>query len=88
MSKIVVLASGGLDSTVTAAIAKSEGYELYFLTIDYGQRHRTEIECAQKISDYFEVKEHKIIPIGLANLWWIRANRSDSRPHQSNRTGS
>jgi len=41
-SKIVVLASGGLDSTVTAAIAKSEGYELYFLTIDYGQRHRTE----------------------------------------------
>jgi 7-cyano-7-deazaguanine synthase len=65
MSKIVVLASGGLDSTVTAAIAKSEGYELYFLTVDYGQRHRTEIECAQKISEYFEVKEHKIIPLDL-----------------------
>jgi 7-cyano-7-deazaguanine synthase len=65
MSKIVVLASGGLDSTVTAAIAKSEGYELYFLTIDYGQRHRTEIGCVQKISDFFEVKEHKIIQLDL-----------------------
>jgi 7-cyano-7-deazaguanine synthase len=65
MSKIVVLASGGLDSTVTAAIAKSEGYELYFLTIDYGQRHRTEIDCAQKISAYFEVKHHKIIQLDL-----------------------
>ncbi|MEO8324749.1 MAG: 7-cyano-7-deazaguanine synthase QueC [Nitrospirota bacterium] len=64
-SKIVVLASGGLDSTVTAAIAKSEGHELYFLTIDYGQRHRTEIDCAQKISEYFEVKEHKIIQLDL-----------------------
>lgn len=65
MAKIVVLVSGGLDSTVTAAIAKSEGFELYFLTVDYGQRHRTEIECAQKISEYFEVKEHKIIPLDL-----------------------
>jgi len=64
-SKIVVLASGGLDSTVTAAMAKSEGYELYFLTIDYGQRHRTEIACAQKISEYFEVKDHKIIQLDL-----------------------
>ncbi len=64
-SKTVVLASGGLDSTVTAAIAKSEGYELYFLTIDYGQRHRTEIDCAQKISEFFEVKEHKIIQLDL-----------------------
>ena len=65
MSKVVVLASGGLDSTVTAAIAKSEGYELYFLTIDYGQRHRTEIDCARKISEYFAVKEHKIIQLDL-----------------------
>ncbi len=65
MAKIVVLVSGGLDSTVTAAIAKSEGFELYFLTVDYGQRHRTEIECAQKISEYFEVKEHKIISLDL-----------------------
>ncbi len=64
-SNIVVLASGGLDSTVTAAVAKSEGYGLYFLTIDYGQRHRTEIECAKKIAAYFEVKDHKIVQLDL-----------------------
>jgi 7-cyano-7-deazaguanine synthase len=64
-SNIVVLASGGLDSTVTAAVAKSEGYELYFLTIDYGQRHRTEIDCAKKIAACFDVKDHKIVQLDL-----------------------
>jgi len=64
-SSIVVLASGGLDSTVTAAVAKSEGYELYFLTIDYGQRHRTEIDCAKKIAACFDVQDHKIVQLDL-----------------------
>lgn len=65
MSKAVVLASGGLDSTVTAAIAKAEGFTLNFLTVDYGQRHRTEIACAQKISEYLEITEHKVIKLDL-----------------------
>jgi 7-cyano-7-deazaguanine synthase len=64
-SRTVVLASGGLDSTVAAAIAQSEGYELYFLTIDYGQRHRLELDCAQKIAGYFEVKDHRILQLDL-----------------------
>ena len=64
-SNSVVLASGGLDSTVTAAVAKSKGYRLYFLTIDYGQRHRIEIDCAQKIAGFFEAKDHKIIQLDL-----------------------
>ncbi|MCW5782284.1 MAG: 7-cyano-7-deazaguanine synthase QueC [Nitrospirales bacterium] len=84
MSKIVVLASGGLDSTVTAAIAKSEGYELYFLTVDYGQRHRTEIECAQKISDYFQVREHKIVPLDLRTFGGSAL--TDQIPVPTNRT--
>jgi 7-cyano-7-deazaguanine synthase len=65
MPSIVVLASGGLDSTVAAAVAKSEGYGLYFLTIDYGQRHRIEVECARKIAGFFGVKDHKIIQLDL-----------------------
>ncbi|WNM57123.1 7-cyano-7-deazaguanine synthase QueC [Candidatus Nitrospira allomarina] len=85
MSKIVVLASGGLDSTVTAAIAKSEGDELYFLTVDYGQRHRTEIECAQKISEYFEVKEHKLIRLDLRTFGGSAL--TDQIPVPTNRTG-
>ena len=48
---VAILASGGLDSTVTAALAKAEGYDLHLLTIDYGQRHRFEIECAKNIGN-------------------------------------
>ncbi len=63
--RAVVLASGGLDSTVTAAIAKSQGYLLHFLTIDYGQRHHYEIQCAQRIGAALSVHEHKIFKLDL-----------------------
>ena len=47
---VVILASGGLDSTVTAALAKADGYDLNLLTIGlWGSGHRYEIECAKKI---------------------------------------
>ncbi len=65
---IVVLASGGLDSTVTAAIAKAEGYDLHLLTLDYGQRHRYEIECAKKIAEWLNVHDHKILQLDLGLL--------------------
>ena len=61
--RAVVLASGGLDSTVTAAIAKSQGYLLNFLTIDYGQRHQYEIQCARRIGVALSVHEHKILEL-------------------------
>ncbi len=63
--KAVVLASGGLDSTVTAAIAKSQGYTLYFLTLDYGQRHKYEIDCARRIAEALSVQEHKVLTLDL-----------------------
>ncbi len=63
--KTVVLASGGLDSTVAAAIARDEGYMLYFLTVMYGQRHQIEIQKAQHIAAWLHVAEHKIFPLGL-----------------------
>ena len=63
--KAVVLASGGLDSTVTAAMARDEGYRLYFLTVMYGQRHQVEIEKARHIAAWLQVEEHKIFPLGL-----------------------
>jgi len=65
MSKAVVLASGGLDSCVTAAIAKAEGHELYFLTINYGQRHRVEVKCAERLAQFFRVSDHQIIQVDL-----------------------
>ena len=63
--KAVVLLSGGLDSTTTLAIAKKEGFGVYALSFDYGQRHRIELEQAQKIAKKFGVIAHQIITINL-----------------------
>ena len=68
MKKAIVLSSGGIDSTTSMAIAKVENYELYSLTLDYGQRHKIEIKSAKKAADFFCVKEHKIIVIGLGEI--------------------
>ena len=64
-SRAVVLASGGLDSTVTAAIAKQEGYELFFLTIAYGQRHAVEVERARQIAAALGVTNHLVMNLDL-----------------------
>jgi len=63
--KCIVLLSGGLDSTTCLAVAKSQGYECYTLAIDYGQRHKSELLAAQKVSEYFEAVNHKVIRIDL-----------------------
>jgi 7-cyano-7-deazaguanine synthase len=64
-SRAVVLLSGGLDSTTTLAIAKSEGYDVYALTFRYGQRHEVEIEAARQIAGVFGVIDHVVAEIDL-----------------------
>ena len=66
MSKAVVLLSGGLDSATTLAIAKSQGYACYALSVNYHQRHIAELEAAKKIAAQFEVDEHKTIEMDLS----------------------
>jgi len=63
--KAVVLLSGGLDSTTTLAIAKSEGYRINALTFRYGQRHEVEIEAAHRIASHFAVDQHIVVEIDL-----------------------
>jgi 7-cyano-7-deazaguanine synthase len=63
--RAVVLLSGGLDSATTAAIARAERFELYALSVDYGQRHRFELESARRVSAALGVVEHKIVSIDL-----------------------
>ncbi len=66
--KAVVLLSGGLDSTTVLAQAKSEGYDLYALSFDYGQRHDAELEAAKRIATAMGVAEHKVVPINLSSI--------------------
>src|SRR5207244_1048071 len=67
-SRAVVLFSGGLDSTTVLAIAKSQGYEVFPLTLSYGQRHRVEIEAARRSAEALGVRNHKIVEIDLAAI--------------------
>lgn len=66
MSKAVILLSGGLDSATTLAIAKSENYECYALSVNYHQRHIAELEAAKKIAAHFNVKDHKTVELDLS----------------------
>jgi len=66
--RAVVLLSGGLDSTVTAAVAKQEGCELFLLTIAYRQRHAIEIEQARRVAAAIEVQQHQIVEVDLRAL--------------------
>ncbi|GAB1256249.1 7-cyano-7-deazaguanine synthase QueC [Aurantivibrio plasticivorans] len=61
----VVLTSGGLDSTTLIAIAKSEGYAVYSLAFDYGQRHRAELVAAERNSRLLGAVEHKVVNLDL-----------------------
>ena len=63
--RAVVLLSGGLDSVTAAAIAQQEGFDLFALTFNYGQRHTWEIAAAQKLAARLGVKEHKIVSLDL-----------------------
>ena len=64
MKQAVVLLSGGLDSMVCAAIARERGFAVTALTVDYNQRHRVELEAADRIaSDLAE--RHIVLPLDL-----------------------
>jgi 7-cyano-7-deazaguanine synthase len=66
--KAVVLLSGGLDSYTAAAIAKSQGYEIYALTIAYGQRHAIELEAARRVASALEATAHLELDVDLAAI--------------------
>ena len=62
----VVLLSGGLDSATTAAIAGDEGFVIHALSVDYGQRHRFELNAAEQVAESLGVVSHKTVRIDLA----------------------
>ncbi len=65
MKPAIVLLSGGIDSTTTMAVAKSEGFEVYALSFDYGQKHGIELESASQNAASLNVKKHLIMNCDL-----------------------
>ena len=66
--KAVILLSGGLDSATVVAMAKDEGYSCYSMSFDYGQRHRAELQAAERVARQLGVVEHKVIGLNLNGI--------------------
>ena len=64
----VVLLSGGLDSMVSAALARERGFRVLALTVDYNQRHRVEIEAAARIATRLDAERHIVLPLDLTGF--------------------
>ena len=66
--RAVVLLSGGIDSSTTLAVSKSEGFELYAMSFDYNQRHKRELDSARLVALTLGVKNHLIIKFDLREI--------------------
>jgi 7-cyano-7-deazaguanine synthase len=67
-ARAVILLSGGLDSTTVLAIARSEDLECHCLTVDYGQRHRVELEASRRVSDALGAASYRVITLDLRSI--------------------
>ena len=73
--KAVVLVSGGLDSTTVLAIARSQGYDCYTLSFDYGQRTHSELAAAARCSQQLGAVEHKVVTLDLRTIGGLGPDR-------------
>src|SRR5436190_9882757 len=78
--RCVVLLSGGLDSYTAAAIARAEGFELFALTVRYGQRHIQEIEAARKVAGALGVTRHLELQLDLRCIGGSALTGSETVP--------
>jgi 7-cyano-7-deazaguanine synthase len=68
LKRAIVLLSGGLDSATVLAIARSMGYECYALSVEYGQRHRAELDAAKRVAAALGAQEHRVMRVDLAGI--------------------
>lgn len=66
--KAVILLSGGLDSVTVLAIAKSQGYECHTISFDYGQRTRSELVAAAKLSQSMDAVSHRVMDVNMGQI--------------------
>jgi 7-cyano-7-deazaguanine synthase len=67
-ARAIVLLSGGLDSATVLAMARSKSYQCYALSVEYGQRHRAELDAAQRVASALGAQEHRIMRVDLAGI--------------------
>jgi 7-cyano-7-deazaguanine synthase len=67
-ARAVVLVSGGLDSATTLAIARAAAFDCHALSVDYGQRHRAELQAAALLAQRLGARDHRIMRIDLAGI--------------------
>jgi len=68
MKRAIVLLSGGLDSATTLAIARSQGFDCFALSVHYGQRHGAELIAAKQIAAMLRAREHRVMSVDLAGV--------------------
>lgn len=66
--KAVVLLSGGMDSSVVAAMAKDQGFDVHAITFDYGQRHNVEVEAAKATVATLGIENHRIVNLDIGSF--------------------
>ena len=66
--RAVILLSGGLDSGTTLAIARNAGFDCYCLSLDYGQRHQSELDAAARVAAALDAREHRIVHLALTDF--------------------
>jgi 7-cyano-7-deazaguanine synthase len=66
--KAVVLVSGGMDSAVTIAIAREQGYQVHALSVAYGQRHQSELAASDRVATMLGAVEHKTVAVDLRSI--------------------
>jgi 7-cyano-7-deazaguanine synthase len=64
----VVLLSGGLDSTTALAVARSNGFDCYALTVRYGQLHQVELDAAARVAKALGAREHRVVSVDLSSI--------------------
>jgi len=66
--RAVVLVSGGMDSAVTLALAREQGFTCHALSVDYGQRHASELAAAERVAKMLGAVEHKTVHVDLRSI--------------------
>lgn len=77
MKPAVILLSGGLDSATVLAMARAQGFACHALSVDYGQRHRAELDAARRVASAGGAVEHRIIKLDLTG--WGGSALTDTR---------